>query len=481
MDFFHWGAFALPEVWAIAYGAWLIFLVALIATFIPYALLLIIGTGAFASSVEVIFGVATLGQMLSVMVRLWAGINANRLAWKREVNYLTRTGRAGRPRKVIAQYLATQRIWSTIGMAVMLVIMGATIAMDYSVMREGDQTLAYGTLAFNLVWLFALFVSGWWMARKGSMYSDPLALFRYRELRPATKEEAGHPYLKATDTPAAPEHESPDIYTYPLVNGVMLPALGFNTHKIEPGEPTLAAVAKALDAGYRLFDTASIYDNEYSVGQAIAQAEIPRDELFLASKVWNDQQGYIKTIRAFEKTCANLGVDYLDLYLIHWPRATTLKSTWRALEHLYRSGKARAIGVCNFEEEHLNLLLESARIAPMVNQIEIHPRFTREKLILYCWNNGILVQSWMPTMGGEVASIPEVTKVARAHGRTEAQVALRWAIQHNIAVLAHGLSSEQITEHAQIFDFVLTSEEMAAIDEANRDGRVGPDPADYSW
>jgi diketogulonate reductase-like aldo/keto reductase len=268
---------------------------------------------------------------------------------------------------------------------------------------------------------------------------------------------------------------------YPLVNGILLPVLGFGTYKINSGNETCVAVKQALGAGYRSFDTASFYGNEQSIGQAIKQYGISREEVFLASKVWNDQQGYANTVRAFEESLAALGTDYLDLYLVHWPVEKTMRSTWRALEHLYIAGRVRAIGVCNHEIAHLERLLKSATITPMVNQIELHPWFTRDELVSYCWRNGMLVQSWAPLMRGGVTTIPELTEVGKRYGKTEAQVALRWAIQHNFAVIPKSITPSRIAENMQVFDFKLTVEEMAIIDSLNQGLRLGPDPEEFSW
>lgn len=263
--------------------------------------------------------------------------------------------------------------------------------------------------------------------------------------------------------------------TIELANGVQMPRVGFGTYKLTDAGEIEAAVATALAVGYRSIDTASLYRNEEEIGAAIAASAIPRDELFLTSKVWNDEQGYDSTLGAFERSLGRLGTDYLDLYLVHWPRTAT-PETWRALERLYAEGLVRAIGVCNHLQHHLKDLLRTARVRPMVNQYEMHPWLQQPRLLEYCTEMGIAVEAWAPIIKGRAAEDPQLVAIGARHGKTAAQVCLRWELQRGVVVIPKSAHPARIAENADLFDFTLTDDEMAVIATLDRGMRTGPDP-----
>lgn len=264
-----------------------------------------------------------------------------------------------------------------------------------------------------------------------------------------------------------------------LNNGIMMPQIGFGVYKIEDGEKVERAIDTAFNSGYRAIDTASIYGNEEGVGRAIAYSGIPREELFITSKLWNDDHGFDETLEAFETSLDHLGLDYLDLYLMHWPLASreVRSETWRAMEQIYESGRVRAIGVSNFNISHLDELLETAVTMPAINQIELHPYLTQAKIRTYCENIGIVIESWSPLMrGGELLTNPTISGIANAHGKESAQIILRWHIQSGLIAIPKSVTPERIEENISIFNFELTDDEMQRIDGLNKNKRVGPDP-----
>jgi len=263
--------------------------------------------------------------------------------------------------------------------------------------------------------------------------------------------------------------------TVRLANGVTMPRLGLGTYKSAEGGDVEGAVTAALEYGYRRIDTASLYGNEAGIGSAMAASDVPRAEIFLASKVWNDEQGYDATLAAFERSIERLGTDHLDLYMVHWPREQT-HDTWRALERLYAEGAVRAIGVCNHLEHHLEALLATAEVAPMVDQYEFHPWLQQPLLREYCERHGIVVEAWAPLMKGRVAEVPELVAIGRAHGKGPAQVAIRWLLQLGVMTIPKSVHSVRIAENADVFDFVLTPAEMATIATLDRGHRFGPEP-----
>lgn len=256
--------------------------------------------------------------------------------------------------------------------------------------------------------------------------------------------------------------------------GVAMPRLGIGTYKVS-GRDVRTEVSYALEVGYRGIDTASLYDNEEGVGEAVCASGVPREEIFIATKVWNDEQGP-GTYGAFEASLERLGLDYVDLYLIHWPIPDLTRETWRAMERVRASGGARAIGVCNFQRHHLDELLSFADEPPAVDQVEHHPWLQQPDLRDYLRDHGITLQAWAPLMRGRAAMVPEMADIARRHGRTASQVSLRWTLQHGGTAVPKSVHPERIRENADVFGFELTAEEMAVIDSLDRGFRLGPDP-----
>jgi diketogulonate reductase-like aldo/keto reductase len=240
------------------------------------------------------------------------------------------------------------------------------------------------------------------------------------------------------------------------------------------------AVAAALEAGYRLIDTAALYGNETGVGNAIRASGIRREDIFVTTKVWNSDQGYDNTLRAFEASLARLGFDYVDLYLVHWPVKGKYKDTWRALERIYKEGLARAIGVSNFHVHHLQDLMASSEVKPAVNQVECHPLLTQTELRKFCREQNIAFQAWAPIMKGQL-DLPVLTELAAKYGKTPAQIVLRWDLQNDILTIPKSIRPERIRENAQIFDFELSAEDMARIDALNQNSRFGADPDNFNF
>ena len=269
--------------------------------------------------------------------------------------------------------------------------------------------------------------------------------------------------------------------TFSLHNGVEMPYLGLGVYLAHEGEMVQNAVNWALEAGYRHIDTASAYGNEAGVGKAIRSSGIARDSVFVTSKVWNTDQGYESTLAAFDRSLGRLGLDYLDLYLIHWPVAGKYKDTWRALEKLYGEGRIRAIGVSNFLRHHLQDLLQSAEIVPMVNQMEFHPWLVQQDLLEYCHDKGIQYEAWSPLMKGTVAQVPELRELALKYGKTEAQVVLRWDLQKGVVTIPKSANKGRIAANAAIFDFELAPEDMSRLDGLERHHRFGPDPDHFDF
>jgi len=269
---------------------------------------------------------------------------------------------------------------------------------------------------------------------------------------------------------------TPGASTITLNNEVPMPRLGLGTFEISQGGDVEQSIEWALDCGYRSIDTASVYGNEIGVGCGIAHSAVPRDEMFITSKVWNGEQGYEATLDAFEATLARLQTDYLDLYLIHWPIPGKMEPTWKAMEELHQTGRVRAIGVCNFLIHHLEQLLRFAEISPAVNQIELHPYLQQRKLRDYCRERGIQVEAWRPLMKGHVTDILELRQIGERHEKTPAQVALRWELQSGLVVIPKSLQQNQIEENRDIFDFALTDDEMGEIASLDRQHRIGPHP-----
>ncbi len=261
-----------------------------------------------------------------------------------------------------------------------------------------------------------------------------------------------------------------------LSNGVQMPQLGLGTYKMTEPEQTMRAVEKAVSLGYRAIDTAAVYDNEQVIGEAIRNTGIAREDLFVTSKVWNDEQGYDETLRAFERTLTRLDMNYLDLYLTHWPVKDSYVDTYRAIERLYDEKLIRATGVSNHHESHLQELFAIANIRPMVNQIEVHPLLTQEPLRQFCSDNQIAVTSWSPLARGQLLEDQTLATIAAQHGKTVAQVIIRWHLQNGLIVIPKSSSLDRIQQNSEVADFELTLSDMAMIDALNRDKRTGMDP-----
>ncbi|MDM5329960.1 aldo/keto reductase [Neobacillus sp. CF12] len=267
-----------------------------------------------------------------------------------------------------------------------------------------------------------------------------------------------------------------------LNNGLKMPQLGFGVWQVEDNQAT-EAVEIAFKVGYTSIDTAMIYKNEKGVGKAIAESSIPREELFITTKVWNSDQGYEKTLRAFDESLDRLGLDYVDLYLVHWPTPEfdQYVDTYKALEKLYHDGRVKAIGVCNFEIEHLERILKECEVVPVVNQIECHPYLAQNEIKEFCAKHNIFVEAWSPLeQGGEVLKDEVIQTIAKSHSKTPAQVVLRWHLQNNTIVIPKSVTPSRIEENFQVFDFELTTDEMRAINELNRNRRRGPHPNDMN-
>ena len=270
------------------------------------------------------------------------------------------------------------------------------------------------------------------------------------------------------------------VPTITLNNGVRMPQLGFGVFQV-PNDETQAAVATALEVGYRSIDTAAVYGNEQGVGRAIAASGLDRDELFVTSKVWNSDQGHDETLRAFDASLAKLGLEQLDLYLIHWPTPDRDRyvATWKALERLAAEGRIRAIGVSNFEPEHLDRLVAEGSVVPAVNQVELHPALQNRRVVAANDRLGIATEAWSPLAQGAVLDDPAITTIAAAHGRTPAQVVLRWHLQQGRIVIPKSVTPARIAENFDVFGFELAASELDAIDGLERDGRTGPHPAEF--
>lgn len=269
--------------------------------------------------------------------------------------------------------------------------------------------------------------------------------------------------------------------TRKLTNGVEMPIFGLGVYKMTDREETIEAIQTAIQSGYRAIDTAALYYNEAEVGEAIRHAGVAREEIFVTTKVWNSDQGYDNTLRAFEVSLKKLNMDYLDLYLTHWPVEDKFVETYRAIERLYEEKLIRVPGVSNHHQSHLEQVVAKANVPPMVNQVEIHPYLTQQPLRAFCAAHNIAVTAWSPLGRGGVLTDTTLVKIGEAHGKSAAQVVLRWHIQNDSLVIPKSVTPARIRENADIFDFELTAEEMALINALNREQRFGQSPDNFHF
>lgn len=267
-----------------------------------------------------------------------------------------------------------------------------------------------------------------------------------------------------------------------LNNGLKMPQLGFGVWQVSDQQAT-PAVKKALEVGYRSIDTAMIYGNEKGVGRAIKESNVPREELFITTKVWNADHGYENTLKAFDASLERLGLDYIDLYLIHWPtpKYDQYVDTYKAMEKIYKDGRVKAIGVCNFDIEHLERLLNECEVVPVVNQVERHPYFQQRELQDFCEKHHIIIEAYSPLMNGkDVLNDSVVKEIAKAHGKTAAQVILRWHLQTGVITIPKSVTPSRIEENFDVFDFELTAEDMEKMTALDRNLRIGAVPSEFN-
>lgn len=273
--------------------------------------------------------------------------------------------------------------------------------------------------------------------------------------------------------------------TVTLHNGVKMPWLGLGVFKVEEGPELVNAVKTAIVKGYRSIDTAAIYGNEEGVGEGIRQglkeAGLSREDIFVTSKVWNADLGYEETLAAYETSLQKLGLEYLDLYLIHWPVEGKYKEAWKALETLYKEEKVRAVGVSNFQIHHLEDLMKDGEVKPVINQVEYHPRLTQKELHAFCQKHDIQLEAWSPLMQGELLDNDVLKEIAEKHGKSVAQIILRWDLQNGVVTIPKSTKEHRIVENSSVFDFELDAEDVSKINELNQNHRVGPDPDNFDF
>ncbi len=262
-----------------------------------------------------------------------------------------------------------------------------------------------------------------------------------------------------------------------LNNGVQMPVFGLGTYQTRAGKETRDAVLYALEIGYRLIDTAAMYGNEKEVGEAVRESDIPREEIFVTTKLWNSDHGYDKALAAFEESRKKLGLDYVDLYLIHWPVEGLRKESWRALETLLADGKCRAIGVSNYMTWHLDELLQSSSTVPAVNQVEFSPYLHLSDLLEYCRSHHIQLEAYSPLTKGHMLMDPKLREVAAGYSKTPAQILIRWALQKEVVVIPKSSRKERIKENSEVFDFAISEQDMKLLDSFDRDLRTSWDPS----
>lgn len=276
---------------------------------------------------------------------------------------------------------------------------------------------------------------------------------------------------------------------YELPGGVKIPCIGFGTWQVQNGNEAVESVKEAIKAGYRHIDTAAAYGNEQSVGKAVRESGIPREDIFITSKLQNDMHGYENTLAAFEQTMKNLGMDYLDLYLIHWPNPAKFRKSWeqsnagswKAMEELHKAGRIRTIGISNFHPHHIEALMKTATIAPMVNQIRLCPGDTQDVVVDYCRKHAILLEAYSPFGVGRIFDVPELKAIAQKYGKTVAQVCIRWSLDRGYLPLPKSVNPQRIKENTDVFDFSLSAQDIETI--ANLKGSCGysADPDTITW
>ena len=270
---------------------------------------------------------------------------------------------------------------------------------------------------------------------------------------------------------------------YILKNGVKIPCMGFGTWRLENNQKSIDIIKTAIDCGYRHIDTAFSYQNEKAVGKAVRDSGLKREQLFVTSKLNNPSHGYENTLKEFNQTMTNLDIDYLDLYLIHWPRPLQFRNnwkevnegSWKAFEELYEAGKVRAIGVSNFLQHHIEPIVEKSSIGPMVNQLELHPQYVQRDTVKYCKDNDMVIEAWSPLIKGQFDN-PILLEIANKYNKSVAQVLLRWSLQHNFLPLPKSSSADRMKENADVFNFELSSEDIEAMKELEKLGRTGAHP-----
>ena len=269
--------------------------------------------------------------------------------------------------------------------------------------------------------------------------------------------------------------------TMTLHNGIEMPYVGLGVYKMEDKEEAVHAIETAIKVGYRSIDTAWFYQNEDAVGEAVRNAAIPREQLFITTKVWNDHQGYDSTLKVFENSLQNLQMDYVDLYLIHWPVKGKYLDTWKALERLYDEGVVKAIGVSNFQTHHLEDIFTHRNEKPVINQVELHPRLSQEPLRASCQKHQIAVEAWSPLARARFLQDPTINEVAKKYGKSPAQVILRWHLQNEVIIIPKSVTPARIKENADLFDFELSADDMDKINKLNKNQRFGKHPDHFAF
>ena len=260
--------------------------------------------------------------------------------------------------------------------------------------------------------------------------------------------------------------------TAKLNNGIQIPRLGLGVYQVPPGKSTVKAVKYALKIGYKHIDTAMIYGNESDVGKALKDNDVKREDIFITTKVWNSDQGYDSTLKAFESSLKRLGLAYVDLYLIHWPIQEKIIETWKALIKLLRNGKVNAIGVSNYSISELKETIQSSDIVPVINQVEFHPFLYQKELLRFCMSNSILLEAYSPLTRGKRLDDPSIVRISKDYGKTPAQILVRWSLQHDLVVIPKSNHEERILENSQVFDFHINQKDMDILDSLDENLRT---------